>query len=87
MLFLSNRLPGSTDLYSMRFSGSELRNLSRLPSGFEATSYPLISRDSRWVVFQVDYPAGSRELRVSDGAEAQPAPPPGYPVYLPIIVR
>jgi Tol biopolymer transport system component len=87
VLVTSSRLSGNTDLYSISFAGTELRNLSRLPGGVKAGSDPIISPDSQWIVFPVDYSAGSRELRVSDGAEAQPAPPPGYPVYLPIIVR
>jgi Tol biopolymer transport system component len=82
------------DLYSVLISGGEARNLSRTDNQVGVAD-SIISPDSRWIVFEVYYPTDTIELRVSDGAEAQPpvptpTPPPTstvYPVYLPIIMR
>jgi hypothetical protein len=78
----------SYNLYSAPIAGGEAANLSRAEgdqAGFGDAL--IISPDGRWIAFEVRYKTGNKELRVSDGAEAQPAPPRVNPVYLPIIVR
>jgi Tol biopolymer transport system component len=59
-----------TDLFSAQSFGGDERNLSKLdPAGsvFDAK----VSPDGKWIVFQTQID-GRQELRVSDGAQAQP---------------
>jgi dipeptidyl aminopeptidase/acylaminoacyl peptidase len=89
-----NHVQSPFDLQSVPIAGGEARNLSRADDQADVSD-SLISPDGRWIVFEVYYKTGNRELHVSDGTEAQPptptpTPPPSsnvYPVYLPIIVR
>lgn len=62
------------DLQSVPIAGGEVRNLSWLDNQADLGD-STISPDSRWIVFEVLYKTGGLELRVSDGTEAQPAPP------------
>jgi Tol biopolymer transport system component len=86
VIYPTNQLSGNWDLYSQLTGGGEARNLSLLPSGAEVIRAS-INPDGRWIVFEVHYPTGRIELRVSDGAEAQPPTSTLYPVYLPMIIR
>jgi dipeptidyl aminopeptidase/acylaminoacyl peptidase len=89
-----NHVQPPFDLQSVPIAGGEARNLSRADDQ-DDVSDSLISPDGQWVVFWVGHKTGHYELRVSDGAEAQPplptpTPPPTsnvYPVYLPIIMH
>jgi hypothetical protein len=73
--------PAAPDMLSVQIFGGGLRNLSGLGPG-EFVHAPLISPDGQAIVFEVTLDNGERELRVSDGAEAQP---PMYDLYLPAV--
>lgn len=61
---------GHTELFSVQTFGGGERNLSGL-GGDGSAFNPLVSPDSKWVVFTT-FDNGRSQVRVSDGGEAQP---------------
>lgn len=75
----------TTDLFSAQIFGGDERNLSGM-NGEGFVGDVKASPDSKWIVFLVQINS-QYELRVSDGAKAQPPEPPKLFVYLPLVQK
>ena len=75
----------TTELFTAQIFGGDERNLSGM-NGAGYVGDVAASPDSKWIVFLVQINS-QYELRVSDGAKAQPPEPPKLFVYLPLVQK
>lgn len=85
VLYTTNTISGRYDLFSQQIFGGGQRNLSLVEDQVQASS-ALPSPNSQWIVYRVEGTGANQfeELRVSDGADAQP---PTQYLFLPVIER